>query len=58
MRHPALTGELAVLWLVVLRMVADLHWGEPGPFALASIGGSPIHRRHGQDAERGRQPAW
>jgi len=46
MRHPALTGELAVFWQVVLRIVADLHGGEPGPFALASIVGSPIRRKH------------
>jgi hypothetical protein len=46
MRHHALTGGLAVLWQVVLRIVADLHGGEPGPFALASIVGDPIRRKY------------
>jgi hypothetical protein len=46
MRHHALTGGLAVFWQVVLRIVADLHGGEPGPFALASIVGNPIRRKY------------
>jgi hypothetical protein len=34
-------GGLAFFWLVVLRIVAKLHGGEPCPFALAWIVDNP-----------------
>jgi SAM-dependent methyltransferase len=37
-------GGVAFFWLVVLRIVAKLHGGEPCPFALAWIVDNPIRR--------------
>jgi SAM-dependent methyltransferase len=39
-------GGLALFWLVVLRIVAKLHGGEPCPFALAWIVDNPLRRRY------------
>jgi len=39
-------GGLAFLWLVVVRILAKLHGGEPCPFALARIVDNPIRRRY------------
>ena len=39
-----LLGGLAVFWLVVLRIVAKLHGGEPCPFALAWLVDNPLRR--------------
>jgi SAM-dependent methyltransferase len=39
-------GGLAFFWLVVLRIVAKLHGGEPCPFALAWIVDNPLRRRY------------
>jgi SAM-dependent methyltransferase len=41
-----LLGGLAFFWLVVLRIVAKLHGGEPCPFALAWIVDNPLRRRY------------
>jgi SAM-dependent methyltransferase len=41
-----LLGGLAVFWLVVLRIVAKLHGGEPCPFALAWLVDNPLRRRY------------
>jgi SAM-dependent methyltransferase len=40
------TCGLAVFWLVVLRIVAKLHGGEPCPFALAWLVDNPLRRRY------------
>jgi hypothetical protein len=37
-------GGLAFFWLVVVRIVAKLHGGEPRPFALARLVGNPLRR--------------
>jgi SAM-dependent methyltransferase len=39
-------GGLAFFWLVVLRIAAKLHGGEPCPFALAWIVDNPLRRRY------------
>lgn len=39
-------GGLAFFWLVVLRIVAKFHGGEPCPFALAWIVDNPLRRRY------------
>ena len=39
-------GAFAFFWLVVLRVVARLHGGEPCPFALAWIVDNPLRRRY------------
>ena len=39
-------GVLAFFWLVLLRIVAKLHGGEPCPFALAWIVDNPLRRRY------------
>jgi ubiquinone/menaquinone biosynthesis C-methylase UbiE len=39
-------GGLAFFWLLVLRIVAKLHGGEPCPFALAWIVDNPLRRRY------------
>ena len=39
-----LAGSLAFFWLVVLRIVAKLHGGEPCPFALAWIVDNPLRQ--------------
>jgi len=39
-------GGLAFLWLVVVRIAAKLHGGEPCPFALAWIVDNPLRRRY------------
>jgi ubiquinone/menaquinone biosynthesis C-methylase UbiE len=41
-----LLGVLSFFWLVVLRIVAKLHGGEPCPFALAWIVDNPLRRRY------------
>ena len=41
-----LAGGLAFFWLVVLRIVAKLHGGEPCPFALAWIVDNPLRQRY------------
>jgi ubiquinone/menaquinone biosynthesis C-methylase UbiE len=41
-----LVGGLAFFWLVVLRVLAKLHGGEPCPYALAWIVNNPIRRRY------------
>ena len=41
-----LVGGVAFFWLVVLRIVAKLHGGEPCPFALAWIVDNPLRRRY------------
>lgn len=39
-------GGLAFFWLVVMRIAAKLHGGEPCPFALAWIVDNPLRRRY------------
>lgn len=39
-----LVGGLVFFWLVVLRIVAKLHGGEPCPFALAWVVDNPLRR--------------
>jgi ubiquinone/menaquinone biosynthesis C-methylase UbiE len=39
-------GGLGFFWLVVLRILAKLHGGEPCPFALAWIVDNPLRRRY------------
>jgi SAM-dependent methyltransferase len=39
-------GGLAFFWLVVARIIAKLHGGEPCPFALAWIVDNPLRRRY------------
>ncbi|MEJ2208841.1 MAG: methyltransferase domain-containing protein [Anaerolineae bacterium] len=39
-------GGVAFFWLVILRVVAKLHGGEPCPFALAWIVDNPLRRRY------------
>jgi ubiquinone/menaquinone biosynthesis C-methylase UbiE len=39
-------GGLAFFWLVVMRIVAKLHGGEPCPFALAPFVDNPLRRRY------------
>jgi ubiquinone/menaquinone biosynthesis C-methylase UbiE len=39
-----LLGGLAFFWLVVLRILAKLHGGEPCPFALAWLVDNPLRR--------------
>jgi SAM-dependent methyltransferase len=41
-----LVGGLALFWLVVLRVLAKLHGGEPCPYALAWIVDNPIRHRY------------
>jgi SAM-dependent methyltransferase len=41
-----LLGGLAFFWLVVVRIVAKLHGGEPCPFALAWIVDNPLRQRY------------
>ena len=41
-----LAGGLAFFWLVVLRIAAKFHGGEPCPFALAWIVDNPLRRRY------------
>jgi ubiquinone/menaquinone biosynthesis C-methylase UbiE len=41
-----LIAGLAFFWLVVLRIVAKLHGGEPCPFALAWLVDNPLRRRY------------
>jgi SAM-dependent methyltransferase len=41
-----LVGGLAFFWLVVVRIVAKLHGGEPCPFALAWVVDNPVRRRY------------
>jgi SAM-dependent methyltransferase len=41
-----LLGGLVFFWLVVVRIVAKLHGGEPCPFALAWIVDNPLRRRY------------
>lgn len=41
-----LVGGLAFFWLVVVRIVARLHGGEPCPYALAWLVDSPFRRRY------------
>jgi SAM-dependent methyltransferase len=41
-----LVGGLAFFWLVVVRIVARLHGGEPCPYALAWLVDSPLRRRY------------
>lgn len=37
---------MAFFWLVVVRIMAKLHGGEPCPFALAGIVDNPLRRRY------------
>jgi SAM-dependent methyltransferase len=39
-----LVGGLAFVWLVIVRIVAKFHGGEPCPFALARLVDNPIRR--------------
>jgi len=39
-------GSLTFFWLVVLRIAARLHGGEPCPFALARLVDNPLRRRY------------
>ena len=41
-----LLGVLSFFWLVVVRIVAKLHGGEPCPFALAWIVDNPLRRKY------------
>jgi ubiquinone/menaquinone biosynthesis C-methylase UbiE len=41
-----LIAGLAFFWLVVLRIVAKMHGGEPCPFALAWLVDNPLRRRY------------
>ncbi len=41
-----LVGSLAFFWLVVVRIVAKLHGGEPCPFALAHVVDNPLRRHY------------
>jgi ubiquinone/menaquinone biosynthesis C-methylase UbiE len=40
------TGGLAFFWLVVVRIVAKLHGGEPCPYTLAWLADNPLRRRY------------
>jgi ubiquinone/menaquinone biosynthesis C-methylase UbiE len=41
-----LVGGLAFFWLVLLRIAAKLHGGEPCPFALAWLVDNPLRRQY------------
>ncbi len=41
-----LVGGLVFFWLVIVRIVAKLHGGEPCPYALAWLADNPLRRRY------------
>jgi ubiquinone/menaquinone biosynthesis C-methylase UbiE len=41
-----LVGGIAFFWLVVVRVLAKLHGGDPCPYALAWLVDNPIRRRY------------